>query len=771
MKALMGLDEFEELVGLTGETGGLETDRRQVVKLLGAGALTLGVLFGSPRAATADTDNKRKRGNGVTSFSPGVYITVHPDDTLEIICHRSEMGQGIRTSMPMIIADEMGARWDQITLTQGTGDPKFGDQNTDGSTSIRKFYWPLRKAAAQARTMLIRAAAQELGIEEAELKAENGTVIAPDGRSIAFGKLTATASTLELPAEDDVALKATEDFTMIGKSKPLVDMKAFVTGEGRFGMDAQLPGMKFAVVARPPVVGAKPVDWDTDAALAVQGVERVVKLPDAEAPYAFKPLGGVAIVARDTWAAMKGRKALNVKWSDSPNDGFESTAYREALAETAKSTGEVVLKRGKGSTVLEADTGKGRIEAEYYVPLLAQSPMEPPVALAHTTATKCLVFASTQDPQTARGMVAGALNMKPEQVEMNITLLGGGFGRKSKPDFIVEAALISKMADAPVKVIWSREDDLHHGYYHAMSVQRIAAKVNEDGTPKEWHHRSVFPSIMETFNPAVERPSKLEVSLGLIDLPFQIPNVQIETGKAKSPLRIGWLRSVSNIQHAFAIGSFVDELAHQAGQDPLDYWRTVIGDPRLVDPADGEGDYTNYGEPMERFPIDTARLRAVLDLAAEKAGWSQDLPEGEGMGIAVHRSFVTYVATAAHVAVADGVVSVKSIDMAVDCGRFVHKDRVMAQMEGAAIYGLSAALYSQVTAKDGRIIENNFDGYEIARIDATPTTRVHLIDNDAEPGGVGEPGVPPVAPAIVNAIFAATGKRIRSLPVGKQLSI
>jgi isoquinoline 1-oxidoreductase beta subunit len=735
--------------------------RREFLRRTGlaSGALVLSVpVIGGGRLAFAETSG---------DFAPNVYVNLRQDGTVEIVCHRSEMGQGIRTSLPQVIADEMEADWDRIELKQAVGDPKYGDQNTDGSTSIRNQFDMLRKAGATARAMLENAAAKTWQVPVSECNAHHHAVHhAATGRSLGYGDLSALAAGMEVPEE--VKLKPRSQYRYIGKPVPLIDGRALTTGSGEFGMDVRLPGMLVASIERCPAVGGSVKSLDDSKARAVSGVVDVVGLPDGGLPAAFKPLGGVAVLATDTWSAERGRAALKIDWDLGPNGSYESTAYRQALGETALQSGTLVRQRGdveqalaKAATVLEAS---------YYAPHLSQAPMEPPSALACMTEDGgCEVWAPTQDPQTARQTVAQVLGLKPEQVVVNVTLLGGGFGRKSKPDFIAEAAWLARHTGKPVRVSWTREDDIRHGYLHSVSCQYLKAGLDETGQTTAWLHRTVFPSIMATFNPAADGPSDLELGLGFVDNPLNIANMKLESGKAASHLRIGWLRSVSNVYHAFAIGSFIDELAHAAGRDSKQFLVDLIGPARRVDPATDGAKYGNYGADLRDHPIDTARLVGVVDKAADMADWNRARPAGHGLGIAVHRSFLSYVATVVEVSSdSRGRISIEEMWTVVDAGTVVNPDRVRAQMEGAGIYGLSLTLHGEITARDGAVEQGNFDDYPVLRMHEAPRAiHVHIVDSQARPGGVGEPGVPPVAPAVCNAVFAATGRRIRELPLSK----
>jgi isoquinoline 1-oxidoreductase subunit beta len=523
-------------------------------------------------------------------------------------------------------------------------------------------------------------------------------------------------------------------------------------------------------------MGGKLASYDGSAAMKVPGVEKIVVIEGTPPPSKFQPIGGVAVIARNTWAAIKGRDALVIKWDDGPHASYDSAAYKAQLEETARKLGKVVRDEGDAEKAL--GSAAKTVSAEYYIPHLAHASMEPPCATARVADSKCEVWAPVQSPGGTRNELAEKLVLKPEDVTVNVTLLGGGFGRKSKCDFVLEAALLSReMGGAPVKVIWTREDDLHHDFVHTVSAERIDAGLDAQGRVVAWRHRSVAPTIRATFVPDPKFEQSGELTMGFIDVPFDVKNLRCEVGEAEAHTRIGWFRSVSNIPHAFAIQSFVAELAHAAGRNQKDMLIELIGPPRHVDPRpslQNGAEYTNMGEPLEVYPIDTARLRRVVELVADKAEWGKKLPPRHGQGIAVHRSFVSYVATVVEVAVDDkGRLSVPRVDTAIDCGFAANPERIYSQIEGAAVMGLSLAKYGEISFKNGRVEQNNFDGFQVLRIDESPPiTHVWIVPNGIEvpSSGVGEPGLPPFAPALCNAIFAATGKRIRRLPIGDQLA-
>ena len=719
-----------------------------------------------------------------SASDPHVFVSIKPDGSVTILAHRAEMGTGVRTSLPMVVADEMEADWSRVSITQAVGDePLYGNQDTDGSRSMRHYIQPMRECGAAMRQMLEQAAATKWGIDVSRVRAKAHEVVQLDdagnatGEALGFGDLAEAAQALPVPARETLLFKTPDEFNYMRKGETkITDLHDITSGKAIYGADVRLPGMKYAVMIRPAVLGEKLKSFDGSAALKVPGVEAVHEIEGFhEAPRKFAPLGGVAVVANSTFAAMQGRDALTVEWEPSADHaGYNTDAFFEEMSETSKKPGKVI--RNQGDVDAAFANAKSVFSEEYRCQHLNQASMEPLVAVARVADGKCEVWAPVQSPYGAREDLAKALDLPIENVIVHVTLLGGGFGRKSKWDFMVEAALISrKIGGAPVLLQWTREDDMHHSFYHTVSVERIEMAFDDAGKVTGFRHRTVAPSIVSTFAPDSGYQFNIEYGMGFVNTPFELENVRCENGQAFAHTRIGWLRSVSNIPRAFAVQSAVAEAAHALGRDHRDFLLELIGSDRILDlKALGyPDDFWHYGDPYDSFPVDTARLKHVINLATEKAGWGKELPKGQGLGLAAHLSWHNYVATVVHVDVKDdGTITVPHAVTAMDCGFYVNPERIRSQVEGAAVMGMSHGLYSGITFKNGAVEQSNFYDFEIARMSNFPKV-VDVLLVEPQPGrnaaGVGEPGLPPFAPALANGVFAATGKRLRNMPMGEKV--
>ncbi len=754
----------------------VNVSRRFILKgVVGAGTLVLGTSL-LPGRARANWLTGADQMPGGTVNDPHVFIAMHPSGEVTIIANRVEMGTGIKTSLPMVVADEMGADWSRVHIQQAPGDNvRYGNQDTDGSRSVRHWVQPMRQCGAAMRMMLEEAAAKHWGVDASKVQAQVHSVVnRVTGETIGYGDLATAAMALPTPPAESLRLKDPSEFRYIGKGDTkIADLRDITTGQAVYGIDSKMPGMKYAVIAHPPVVGGKVVSFDATETLKVPGVEKVLKVKGWEWPLQFRPLGGVAVIARNTGAAINGRNRLKVVWDDGPNASYDSDAFRTQMEESASKPGKVVRNQGDADSALSSAAKV--VSATYYIPHLAHASMEPPAATVSVANGKCVVFGPLQYPGDCRDDVAKVLGLPVDNVTINPTLLGGAFGRKCNWDFVLEAALLSRDLGAPVKVTWTREDDIQHDSYHTVSVERIDAGIDAKGKVIAWRHRSVAPSLMSTFHGDAVHQSPIELGMGFVDNPFHIANLRCENPACAAHARIGWFRSVSNIPHAFAVLSMAGEIAAALGRDQRDVLLELIGPDRIEDPSKfpGVSDFWNYGDPTSTYPLETGRLRHVTEVACEQIGWGKPLPKGHGLGIAAHRSFLSYVATAVHVAVDDhGNLSIPRVDTAIDCGLYINPERIRSQVEGAAVMGTALTKNSQITFKKGRVQQSNFNDFLLARITEAPLeVHTHIIPAswDIPSGGVGEPPLPPFAPALCNAIFAATGKRIRSLPIGNQL--
>ena len=726
-----------------------QVNRRDFVKLFGLASG--GILLG----CNISSDKKEFIPQVGGTFAPNLFVQIQKDGNIILLASRSEMGQGIRTSLASAIADELDADWKYITVKQATGNAKYGNQNTDGSRSVRTLLEPMRKMGATAKAMLITAAANKWNIPETDCKAENHFIINTQNKdTIFFGDLVDEAAKVAIPAAESIKLKKVEDFKFIGKTLKSVDLKDFTHGTANYGMDIRIPNMKFAAIARCPVTFGTVKSVDKTAAEKISGVEKIIEIERIVPPTGqfFGALGGVAVIANNTWSAFQGKLNLDIEWNYGENHSFDTEKFKEKITERLQENGKLVP-GSRGDVKAAFKDADKVVEATYHVPFLVHAPMEVPNATAWFQGDKIEVWAPVQDPQTARAELAHFFEMPLENITINVTFLGGGFGRKSKSDFVVEAVAISKKINAPVQVVWTREDDIQHSFYHAASAQFLKGGLAKNGQLTGWLQRIGFPSIVSSFKPMSEYASGFELGMGFTNNPYNLTNFRLENVKAEANVRIGWLRSVVHIHSGFGNNSFVDELAFAAKKDPIQFHLDLIGKDRII-------------EGKSEHPYNSKRMKSVLIKTAKNADWGKTLPEGHGLGVAIHYSFYSYVATIVEVSVQNEKVKVENIWTTIDCGLSLNKDNIKNQLEGAAIFGMSIALYGKISAKEGAVEQHNFFDYQMTRMKDVPNIHVDIIDAMHEPPtGVGEPGVPVIAPAICNAIFNATGKRVRSLPL------
>ena len=669
-------------------------------------------------------------------YPPNAFIRIAPDDSITIICNKSEMGQGVYTSLPMLVAEELEADWSKIRVESAPvaavyNHTSFGMQITGGSSSIPSSWVQLRRVGASARILLIQAAAHHLKVPVAECHAEQGKVIhSASGRSLSFGILANAAAALPLP--DDVPLKAPKNFKLIGKPVKRLDTPEKINGKAVFGMDVSLPGMLTVLIARSPVFGGKVMRFDDAEARKVNGVQGVYQVPT-----------GVAVAASGFWPAKTARDLLEIEWEEGPGAALSTAGMREQYRALAATQGLVARKDGDLGI-----KGAKSVSAEYEVPYLAHASMEPLNVVVDLQADRCTLWTGTQSQTLDRMMAAKTAGLKPEQVEIHTTFLGGGFGRRANPmsDFVIEAVQVAKAIGKPVKVVWTREDDMRGGYYRPMWMDRIEAAISSDGRPLTWKHTLVGQSIVAgtPFEAFMTKEGIDATSVeGASNLPYSIPNLQVDLHSPKNVVPVQWWRSVGHSHTAFVVETMIDELAHLAGRDPVAYRLEIL-------PAD-------------------SRYRGVLQLAANKAGWAKKaLPAGHAYGVAVHQSFDSYVAEVAEVSVVNGKIRVHRVVAAVDCGMVVNPDGIRQQLESAIVYGLSAALHGAITIENGKPVQSNFHDYPPLRFSEMPDIDVHIISSEALPTGIGEPGTPPIAPAVANAVFALTGKRLRRMPFDQE---
>jgi isoquinoline 1-oxidoreductase beta subunit len=709
-------------------------ERRDFLKIsvAASGGLLIGLQFPGI-SATASAQSSSALGGSTNSFMPNAFVRIGTDERVTVIVNHSEMGQGVYTSLPMLLADELDADWTKVGFEPAPVDPKynhpaFGIQMTGGSSSVYSGLQQFREAGAAARAMLIAAAAQQWNVSATDCRTESGAVL-NGSRRLTYGQLASAAAKLTPP--EHVQLKDPKDFRLIGKPIKRLDTPEKLNGGAVFGIDVKLPGMLTAVIARPPIFGATMKSFDDTRARSMPGVKKIVAIP-----------AGVAVIADTFWQAKTARDALRLEWDEGSMQNFSTSEMMHQFRERAKSPGTSVRKDGDAEGALARAAKK--VEAVYEVPYLSHLMMEPLNCAVDLRADSCEVWTGSQFQTIDRANAAKIAGLPPEKVQLHTTFLGGGFGRRANPqsDFVVEAVYVAKAAGAPVKVIWTREDDMQGGWYRPAFLHAIEGGLDASGNAVSWRSRLVGQSIMAgtPFAAAMMKgkgydPASVE---GVDDLPYEIPNLTVESHQAEIGVPVQWLRSVGHSHTAFATECFMDELAGAAGKDPYQFRRALL----------------------QKHP----RHLGVLDLVAQKAGWDKPLPKGMGRGIAVHFAFESYSAHVAEVSVEDGNVRVHRMVCAIDCGQYVNPGIIAAQTEGGAIFA-SAALYQELTFEKGRLQQTNFNSFPVMRMNECPQIETYIVDNHEKSGGIGEPGVPCAASAIANAIFAVTGKRIRKLPI------
>jgi isoquinoline 1-oxidoreductase beta subunit len=721
--------------------------RRQFVvggAVAGAGALVIGVRLSGHlvRAQESDLGAKKAAPNPFDA-----YVHVKPDGHITLIVAKSEMGQGIKTGLAMILAEEAEVDFSSVSVEQAETRPDiYAHMGTGGSGSTQENFTPLRQAGATVRELMITAAAARWNVPRSECEAKKGSVRhEKSDRTAGYGELVDAAAKLPRPEPEKVELKDENDFQLIGHATPRVDIPSKVNGSAQFGIDVRVPEMVFAVVARCPTFGGKAAHFDAGKAKAIAGVRDVFEIPALGADKFTA--GGVVVVADSTWAAMKGREALAITWDHGAAVSESSDGMRSGLQGAAKKPGKRMRNDGDVDAVLS--NGAKKIEAVYELPLLAHATMEPMNITAHVRGSDVEVWAPTQSPDWVQGTVASVLGLKPDKVIVHTTLMGGGFGRRYMADFPAEGAQIAKVVGKPVQLVWTREDDMTHDFYRPATCHRLQGAVDAQGRPVAWFHTLASTSIRGYWDPKAD-PAEGE-SGGARQMPYAISNVRLEFNGVPSAVPRAWWRSVEHSFNGFVVESFIDELAAAAGQDPAQFRRSLLVKP------------PNW-KPKFEYDPDPARLLGVLNLVAEKSGWANPLPKGKGRGIACYHSFGSYFAEVAEVTVKGSEFKIDRIVAAVDCGQIVNPESVLSQTEGAIIYGLSAALKNEITIKNGAVEQSNFDGYDPLRISEAPPIEVHLVPSKEDPGGMGEPALPPIAPAVANAIFAASGQRLRRMP-------
>jgi len=727
--------------------------RRGLLKSVSTAGAALLVGFNFSTTAGAQTSESstadEKAKPRVSPFES--WVRVDHNGQVTLLSGRSEMGQGISTALPMVLAEELGVDWRSVKVEQAPNDSRlFGNQGTGGSGSVAESFTPLRQAGAAARLMLVSAAAKNWSVDPSTCRVKNG-VVSANGHSATYADLVADAAKLPVPDLKKVPLKKPEDFEIIGKeSIQRKDIPSKTDGSAKFGIDVRLPGMVYAMVERCPTFGGKVASFDATKAKAIPGVIDIFEIPAIEEIHSW---GGIAVVASSTYIAMQARKALKIEWNAGPHAAESSESIRKEFRRLVDSPMKLVVNQGDAETAISSAPKEYKVEADYELPFQAHATMEPMNCTVHVRKDGVEVWAPAQGPELTQGSVAQVCGVKPEKVKVNTTLMGGGFGRRYQADFGVEAAQIAKRIPHPVQLVWSREDDMTHDYYRPASYHRLSGAVDSQGNILAWKHKSTSTPISEWWDKA-GTPESSELGLSFQN-PYMTKNYRLEYLPTSSGVPRAWWRSVEASSIGFVMESYVDELAHAAGADPYEFRLRQLGQARKV----------SHAVDKNESPLDVDRLRGVLELAAQKAGWGTPLPAGQARGIACHYSFHSYTANVAEVSVEKGRVRVHKIVTAVDIGIPVHPDGIRGQVESAIVYGLTAALKSQITIKNGAAVEANFNKFTTLRMDETPIMDVYIVPSVLAPTGIGEPALPVVAPAVLNAVFALTGKRVRRLPV------
>ena len=715
----------------------LTLNRRQFLKATAVGSC--GLMVGISLNASANASSAKQ----AAEFNPNAFIHLQKDGSVLIYCGRCEMGQGISTALPSVVADEMEADWSRVTVEQAEGDQdKYGSQATGGSASIRTMYEPMRKAGAVAREMLVAAAAKVWATSPDNCYAENHFVInKTNQQKLSYGELASVAATM--PTPENPTLKAKSDFRYIGSHLPRHDVSLVIQGKRQYGVDTKVDGMQYAAIVHCPVMGGTLKSVDKTEAMKVQGVTAVVEIAPMKVP--FGSLGGVAVVANNSWSAQQGVEKLKVEWDRGEHGSYNTSDYMKMLVENVEKPANKIAERGDVESAFA--NAEHKVSATYTEGHLVHAPMEPNASVVSVQDGACEVWASTQSPDDIQSVLSQFLGIDKKAIKVNVMISGGAFGRKFKCDYVQEAAAISKAVGTPIQLTWTREEDTRTGFYHSNSAQHIEASLDKDGNVTGWLHRAAFPSINTLFDPSVQFAPANAMS-EVENHPYGIANLRSESGLAPAHTRIGWYRAVYAIFWGFAYGVFTDELAEKAGVDTATMLRRL---------------YDSNSNPKQAEQV--RRSRGVLDLVVAQSGYGKALPEGEGIGIAVHHSFLSYVAMAVHVRMKGDDFEVLRVDSAVDCGQVLNKDGATAQQEGAVAMGISLAKYCEVSFENGAVVNSNFHDYPVMRINDMPDVHVHFVDSDAKPTGLGEPGMAPFAPALSNAIYQASGTRYRSLPI------